>query len=116
MDRFEAVITIVLGLTVSLIGSLIHVDRSQKLFKKLLILLCIIIILLILVILPYNHQTGIDKEQKNIQAVLNNRGYVSYILGDFNDSIIYYEEALKIDPEYELAKNNKIDALRRLFN
>lgn len=39
MDRFEAVITIILGLSVSIVGSWIY--KTDKKFIKLLIALCI---------------------------------------------------------------------------
>ncbi|MDQ1261738.1 MAG: Tetratricopeptide repeat [Euryarchaeota archaeon] len=116
MDKFEAIITIILGLAVSIIGSWIYIDKSKNVFKNLLIILCVVSVLLIVIILPGNHQTGRDKELTNIQAALNNKGYLLYTEGKFKEAIIYYEKALEKDPEYKLAKNNKIDALRRIYS
>jgi tetratricopeptide (TPR) repeat protein len=113
MDRFEAVITIILGLSVSIVGSWIY--KTDKKFIKLLIALCIFSVLIILIILPDNKQTGLeDKEITNIKAALNNKGYLLYTEGKFKEAITYYERAIDEDPEYKLARNNKVDALRKL--
>ncbi len=46
----------------------------------------------------------------------NNRGFAKYSMGLYEEAIKDYDKAIDIDPNYEKAKQNKEEALKKLSN
>lgn len=113
--------SVLLAIVLNVISELI----CKKIFKRPLnrinkAVILLISIALLLMYLTWNIQyaektstlIGLDKERSDIRAILNNKGYNLYRLGKYEDAISCYDQAIKIDQTYEIATNNKKEALR----
>ena len=120
MNGFESLIySTFLSLIVNIIASWAyprifsgkHLERRSKFIFFILLILCLYIV----VQLSGEPQKGLDKERTDIPAAWNNKGYLLYEEGQFQKSIECYDRAIKLDPKYTLAINNKIDAQKALY-
>jgi tetratricopeptide (TPR) repeat protein len=117
MDLAILLINAGLSLFIGVISCYIYTVLFDKSLRIRYILLISILSILFIFILSYtqiDYKIGPDNEMQNVQAAWNNKGYAFYVQGNYIEAIKCYEEALAIDPEYELAKNNRKEASKKL--
>jgi tetratricopeptide (TPR) repeat protein len=105
----------ILGILINIISHLIGVNLTLR--KSILVVLFILSLVIIYMAADRtetNLPTGIDKESLNVPSVWNNKGYLNYTKGKYNNAIKCYDEAIKLDPFYSIAWNNKGIALKKL--
>jgi predicted PurR-regulated permease PerM len=118
------VVSVILGVVTNIVSDWISKKRFNRPLNKVeKIMIFVITIALVIIYLTWNGQDaeemsipiGLDKERNDVQSIWNNKGFNLYKYGKYQDAVNCYDQSIKIDPTYEIARNNRKEAMRALF-